>query len=66
MKRMYHPLHGYHYPWGAAQEADMRARGWIDEPEPVAPVVEPEAQPEAATTPEEVKRKPGRPKKVTP
>jgi hypothetical protein len=56
MKRMRHPLHGWHHAYNLTEEAVMRKNGWVDdEPEPVAepaPAEAPEVQ-----EPERVKRK---------
>lgn len=38
MKRMKHPIHGFHCPQGS-EESEMRKNGWVDDvPEPVADV----------------------------
>lgn len=60
MKRLKHPEHGWHFPFSAAEEARMRANGWVDdEPEQTHAVEKPGQV-------EEVKQKrgPGRPKKT--
>lgn len=31
MKRMKHPLHGFHHAYDANEEATMRLNGWIDD-----------------------------------
>jgi hypothetical protein len=31
MKRMQHPLHGFHHCYTPQEEESMRANGWIDE-----------------------------------
>jgi hypothetical protein len=37
MKRMKHPLHGFHHALDGAEEARMRTHGWVDDaPEKVA------------------------------
>jgi hypothetical protein len=31
MKRMRHPLHGFHHCYNGNEEASMRANGWVDD-----------------------------------
>lgn len=40
MKRMQHPLHGFHHCYTPQEEEAMRVNGWVDEEEiiPVDPV----------------------------
>ena len=46
MKRMTHPLHGFHHPLSGAEEQTMLANGWTHEVEAHTVVAEPVA-PEA-------------------
>lgn len=56
MKRMRHPLHGFHHPLSGGEEATMRANGWVDD-EPT-PEVAPDLKPiEPAADPAPAKRK---------
>lgn len=59
MKRMKHPLHGFHHAYNSHDETTMRANGWVDDvPEPKL-----EAEPipeEELTTPR--RRGPNKPK----
>ena len=54
MKRMKHPLHGFHHAYSDSEEAVLRASGWVEDlPEPVAPQAPDElpAEPEPADEP---------------
>lgn len=46
MKRMMHPLHGFHHAMNTLEETTMRKNGWVDDvpPEPVAEIIESEQE----------------------
>lgn len=62
MKRMMHPMHGFHHAYGGKEEAVMRANGWRDDDSHlvVAPVAKPVAD---SAAPEPVRRTRGPNKK---
>lgn len=57
MKRMKHPLHGFHHAYDTNEEATMRLNGWVED------VPDVEVPEQKITSQDDEKRKPGRPKK---
>lgn len=70
MIRLQHPQHGFAFAHNKLEEEAMRKAGWTDEAQPVAAPQDNEqqatneAQAPEGVAPDELKRKPGRPRKV--